>query len=530
MLSALTAKMPITMPNMGRKPLVFGKQGQSTDQATNDQAIKKSAQPPIRTYMPPARDSFQYEIKTAHGVKKDETIVESLLGGGQIFGKINEMLDEAERSKNKPWVMVNLYELQNPELYPERKSSPGTPGSTIHTGLLDRLINLHKNKKANVRIILDNSKQQPREMEKGQPKVLMEPNHNDRTIARLKAFNVPFVTYSKEASIKNHVKLLMTNNRKAIVGGMNWGNHSAVNHDGAVYIEGPDVRNIHHKLFQPDWVTSAGEDSTELAPIKPFRQGKIKVLQTSGRKSEQGARDEVLGEILHQIQGAENSIHAQLFVLTHKAVVNALLQKHKELQKQGKEGVQILVDEGLYKLFPNCRPGIQKLDDAGVPIRFFKENKATEEKLHAKWAVFDRKNLLIGSANWSSLGLDSKEATSNSSGMDTLGDEAEEGENEEPKIPSRTNHEIAVLIPDAPHVAGAFAKQADYDFAYRKGMVELSKPVSWNKKDQHKPWSEQPQQSVWQRASGLKRSHAESSSPQPDEARLPAAKRPRKEA
>ena len=68
------------------------------------------------------------------------------------------------------------------------------------------------------------------------------------------------------------------------------------------------------------------------------------------------------------------------------------------------------MDEGLYKVFPNCRPGIQKLDDAGVPIRFFKENKSTEEKLHAKWAVFDRKNLLIGSANWSSLGLDSKDS------------------------------------------------------------------------------------------------------------------------
>ncbi len=502
MILTAMAPRPANLP----LPTRFGKTGETDKETIPLRSPQKSPGPlgrqaPTRTFMPPAQDVFHYNIKSAHGMKQDQTIVESLLGGGQIFGKIDQILKDAEQSNKKPWIMVNLYELQNAEVYPERKCLPGTPGADIHAGLVDRLINLHTNKKANVRIILDNSKQQPREMEKGQPKVLMEPNHNDRIMAKLKAFNVPFLPYSNQASIKNHVKLLMMDNRKAVVGGMNWGNHSAANHDGAVYIEGPDVRNIHHKVFEPDWVTSGG-DVDDLARIQPFRQGKIKVLQTSGKKAEQGAKDEVLQEILTQIDQAKDSVHAQLFVLTHKEVVNALLQKHKELKRQGKEGVQLLVDEGLYKLFPNCRPGIQKLDDAGIPIRFFKENKATEEKLHAKWAVFDRKNLLIGSANWSSLGLDSKDSESelNSAGGDMT---VEEGE--EPKIPARTNHEIAVMIPNAPNVAGAFARQADHDFAYKKGITELSKPVSWNKQDQSKPWADQPPRPIWKKPMSPKR-------------------------
>ena len=324
MLSAVTAFRPVNQ----QRAIRFGTQEESKSKAKPLTLTlpHRSASTP-RHFVPSAKDVFHYTVPTSNGPKRDQTTVESLLGGQQIFGKIDEILKDAEQSTKKPWVMVNLYELQNSELYPERKCPPGTPGAAIHAGLVDRLINLHTGNKANVRIILDNSKQQPREMEKGQPKVLMEPNHNDRTLAKLKAFNVPFLTYSNQASIKNHVKLLMTDNRKALVGGMNWGNHSAANQDGAVYIEGPDVRNIHHKVFEPDWITSGG-DMDDLARIQPFRQGQIKVLQTSGKRSEQGARDEVLQEILTQIDQSKDSVHAQLFVLTHKAVVNALLQKH----------------------------------------------------------------------------------------------------------------------------------------------------------------------------------------------------------
>lgn len=490
-------KGTLLMAGTMRQSIIFGAQGPQQQIAAAHTAPQQA---PTRYFRPPAQDIFQYDIPTQTGLKKDQTVVESLLGGKQIFEKIDEIFKEAENatSKEKPWIMVNLYELQNRELYPERECPPDAPGSEIHAGLLGRLINLHTEGKANVRVILDNSKQQPRihhwnpdKSFQDQEKILMEPFHNDRTINQLKAYKVPFVHYPNEKTLKNHVKLLLLNNRKAVVGGMNWGNHSPVNHDGAVYIEGPDVRNIFHKSYKQDWTTSNG-DISKLPPIQPFRQGKIKVLQTSGEKSDQGAQNEVLAELLAQINNTQQSIHAELFVLTHKKVIDALMEKHQQLKANGQEGVKLLVDEGLYKIFPNCRPGIQKLDDAGVPIRFYKENRRTEEKLHAKWAVFDRKNLLIGSANWSSLGLDSK------NGASQLPVDSSEDEDEvKPRTPGKTNHEIAVMIEEAPNVAGNFAKQADHDFSYQKGVSALSKPVSWNKIDSDKSWKDQPKREPW---------------------------------
>jgi phosphatidylserine/phosphatidylglycerophosphate/cardiolipin synthase-like enzyme len=406
-----------------------------------------------RFYYPPATDTFQYKLRSKTGMQSDRTQVQSLLGGEQIFKKVEELLDSA-----KSWVLVDYYTLQSPELYPERSSPAGTPGADIQAKLIDKLIDLKKNKNINVRVILDNSKQNG-------PSAEIEEFQNTRTIQKLQENGIEVLPYPRDVSHISHVKIVMADNRQAIIGGMNWGNHSPTNHDGAVYINGPDVRNIFTKVFKPDWIT-AGGDTSKLPPMTPFRAGHLKVLQTAGKHSEQGTKNEILQEILHQIDQAQNSIHAQLFVLTHKEVVNSLLQKHRQLKKAGKEGVKLLVDPGLYFAFPNCRPGIQKLAAEGVPIRFFKANRDDEEKLHAKWAVFDRKNLLVGSANWSAIGLDSDTKQENAMDVDDGSQEAIEEESEALGFGRslKTNHEVALLIEDAAEVAKTFALQADYDF------------------------------------------------------------------
>jgi phosphatidylserine/phosphatidylglycerophosphate/cardiolipin synthase-like enzyme len=399
-----------------------------------------------RFYYPSATDTFQYQVRGGKGgTKTERTQVQSLLGGGQIFQKINEVLDGA-----KSWVLVDMYSLQSPELYPERTSPPHMPGADIQAKLVDKLIDLQTNKHVNVRVILDHSKQQG-------PSAAIEEYQNTRTIQKLQDNGIEVLPYPTDAAHISHVKIVMADNHKAVVGGMNWGNHSPTNHDGAVYLEGPDVRNIFAKVIKPDWLTAGGEAS-HLPRIMPFRPGKIKVLQTTSQHAEQGAKDEIRQAILHQIDQAKSSIHAQLFVLTHKDVVDRLIAKHRQLKRQGKEGVKLLVDPGLFFAFPNCRPGIQKLAEAGVPIRFFKANRDEEEKLHAKWAVFDRKNLLVGSANWSAMGLDSDDASA------TAGSSQEEALAMGFSHGGKPNHEVALLLENAPEVAKTFAQQADYDF------------------------------------------------------------------
>ncbi len=418
---------------------------------------------PVRHFMPSASDTIEYTTVGKDGPRSENTTVESLLGSRQIFDKVQHVLSTAKHA-----VLVDLYNLQSHELYPERSSPVGTPGSEVQASLLQRLIGLRQENK-NVRVVLDNSKQTPRKNEEGKLEGPFEAFNNDRAHAHLLANQVDSRLYPQKVASKSHVKILIGDNDQAVISGMNWGNHSAANHDAGVYIKGPDARNIFHKVFRPDWITAGGKRN-DLPFIMPFRQGKIEVLQTSGLQAEQGAKDEIRSAILQQINEAKESVHAELFVLTHKAIVDALIAKHAALKQNGKEGVKLLVDPGLFFQFPNCRSGIQKLAEAGVPIRFFNANRNTEEKLHAKWAVFDAKNVIMGSANWSALGLESQLETRKGKGKadkstTTAGTllDPELMYSAEP-YSGKTNHEVALLIRDVHQVGGNFAAQARHDF------------------------------------------------------------------
>lgn len=404
--------------------------------------------------MPSVTDTFSYRARKPEPASK--TTVESLLGGGQIFNRVDDILDQAHNS-----VLIDLYNFQSPAIYPEKSSPKGMPGANIQAGLVDKLIDLKKNKGVDVKVIIDNHWDP--EFKEG---------YNDRTIAVLRKAGIDVVTYPKFSTI-SHVKVLIVDDQFAVLGGMNWGNHSATNHDAAVFIKGPDVRNICNEVFKPDWV-SCGRDEKELPQMAPFAQGKIKILQTTARQSTDGAKDEIFREILNQIDNAQESIYAELFTLTQANVTDALLAAHKRLTKAGKEGVKILVDPGLFFAFPACRVKVQALARAGVPIQFFKTNRDIEEKLHAKWAVFDRKRLLIGSANWSNAGL-----LSNGKEEDAKPplDIDEDGKLERV---SKSNHEVALLM-ELPKVAQNFANQLMYDWKNAAFPILEYRAGKWRK-------------------------------------------------
>lgn len=114
MLSAFTTKMPTLL----RPTIMFAARGNLNIEPASEPVTPSHKSFTVRHFQPPAVDEFHYDIKTPKGIKKDKTVVESLLGGQQIFGKIDQMIREAETStsKEKPWLMLNLYELQNPAL------------------------------------------------------------------------------------------------------------------------------------------------------------------------------------------------------------------------------------------------------------------------------------------------------------------------------------------------------------------------------------------------------------------------------
>jgi phosphatidylserine/phosphatidylglycerophosphate/cardiolipin synthase-like enzyme len=113
---------------------------------------------------------------------------------------------------------------------------------------------------------------------------------------------------------------------------------------------------------------------------------------------------------------------------------------------------------------------VQRLAKAGIPVRFLQTNRDSDEKLHAKWAVFDQKNLLMGSANWSNAGLlcnRKKENAADSPPPSALESEDNpEGarpENSYPARLSKSNHEVALLM-ESPKLSKTFSQQFRQDW------------------------------------------------------------------
>lgn len=380
---------------------------------TNNPALKpvRFGKLPMTYGRPQATDT----IKHADGF---ETNVTSLIDGGQIFGTIDDVLTKAKKS-----VYVNMYGFQNSTTAPERTAPEGTPGADKQQAITGHLIKLAKDG-VRVKVVLDNSF----DREKGI-------NKNQTMIEYLRENGVEVVTYPEDAAHINHVKLLIVDGKKAVIGGMNWGNHSPANRDACVFLEGDDVANLVDQIFRVDYKFAGGDLRTVPNTGETFDNPDLKVLTTSPVESPDGGHNEIYEEILQQIDSAKESIVAQLFVLTDKAITEKLIDAHKRITKSGGEGVRILVDPGLYLKFKNCRPAITKLFNAGVPIKFLDVDWAAEEKLHSKLAVFDNEKTLIGSANWSKAGLYSN---------------VPEDDDEDQKYPqdglNRGNHEASLLI------------------------------------------------------------------------------------
>lgn len=395
----------------------------------------------LKMKMPPAMD----ELTLSSGGK---TKIETLIGGGQIFRKIEEMLNKADQS-----VYLNLYNFQNPRLYPDDASPTGTPGSFVQSGLSKKLVELADQGK-DVKVILDNHSDSKR-----------AENYNDKMIRHLRRSKVDVKVYPRSISVINHVKAIIVDNKYAVVSGMNWGNHSATNHDAGVYIEGPDVKNIVNDIFRNNWITSGGKES-DIEEQKAVKNPQLKVLLTASRESQSGARDDIYRELMTQISSAKDSIYAELFVLTQQDIIDNLIEKHRELRANGKEGVKILVDPGLFFALPNTRKGVHKLARHGIPIRFYSSDRSSDEKLHAKWAVFDEKKLVVGSANWSNVGLLSNRKTQEKS--DPMN-----------RRVSRGNHEMALSI-DSAEIAAPFVQQALYDWHNRSfPILESTDDGKW---------------------------------------------------
>jgi phosphatidylserine/phosphatidylglycerophosphate/cardiolipin synthase-like enzyme len=200
--------------------------------------------------------------------------------------------------------------------------------------------------------------------------------------AELEQGGIHVVAFPLERLTIDHVKLLVVDGIEAIVGGINWGTHSRVNHDFDVLAVGPVVDNL-ERVFRQD-LALAGEAAV-LPPPSADRQ--VQVLVTHPGEGIRAAA-------LAAIGAAQYSIDIEMFVLSDRLVLNALASA-------ARRGVHVRAI--LDPTQPQNAAAIAELQPSGALMRSYVQ--AGDELLHAKLGIFDRQTVLFGSCNWSRSGF-----------------------------------------------------------------------------------------------------------------------------
>ena len=200
--------------------------------------------------------------------------------------------------------------------------------------------------------------------------------------AELEQGGVRVVAFPLDHLTIDHVKLLIVDGTRAIVGGINWGTHSAVNHDVDVLAAGPVVDNL-ERVFRQD-LALAGEP-VAIPPPAADRQVQVLVTHPGG-----GIRAAALAAVA----AARHSIDVEMFVLSDRVILDALVAA-------ARRGVSLraLLDPTQ----PQNATTMALLQAAGAAVRFYVQ--AGDELLHAKLGIFDRDTVLFGSCNWSFSGF-----------------------------------------------------------------------------------------------------------------------------
>jgi cardiolipin synthase len=200
--------------------------------------------------------------------------------------------------------------------------------------------------------------------------------------AELEQGGIRVVAFPVERLTIDHVKLLIVDGTEAIVGGINWGTHSRLNHDFDVLATGPVVDNL-ERVFRQD-LAVAGE-AAPLPPPSTDRQ--VQVLVTHPGESIRAAA-------LAAIGAAQHWVDVEMFVLSDRLVLDALLAA-------ARRGVQVRVI--LDPTQPQNAASMTEMQAAGASVRVYRQ--AGDELLHAKLGIFDRQLVLFGSCNWSRSGF-----------------------------------------------------------------------------------------------------------------------------
>ena len=410
--------------------------------------------------------SVSATVTGKHNGRNVRTKVTTLIGPDQIFQSWIDTLH-----KTKEYAQIALFDFDNVKV-----GGRGVDGADVTDAWkmqqkVLEMIEEKARKGVKFQILLD-SHVETKYDKRGRPIYPREIN-NEGMYNYLKGLQeeglpIEIVSYPRELANIYHVKLLISDGKRAIVGGMNLSNHSAANWDACVQLEGREVANLQAETFHQDWLMarhkrepgkSLEELRDSLPEVTPVDEPAIKVLNTMPREYEQVGyepREEIGDYFREKLQSPTLAgVYSEQFIATHKVVRDLLIQRNQEGIP-----VQMLHSAGVIDKFPYCRNTVYRMEMGGVPVRYYPENEATAEQLHAKWTMLEDKNpakseVVIGSANTSAAAFETNV------GKGKRGDYPA-GE-EQPY--RRGNRDVAIVIPSQ-KIADVFKAQHQKDWEY----------------------------------------------------------------
>ena len=205
--------------------------------------------------------------------------------------------------------------------------------------------------------------------------------------------------------------------------------------------ENVEFARVMQELYdKPEYRQRFAEQRLDLVSVRPVENPVIKVIVNRPRigngrndKTDYGVPDqykelfgdfitgrETAGEYLKTKIKTARSMRAELFALTHKEIINIIIQRYHDSLKPGCEPFdpKVIISPDIIDSFPYTRTMHRLLIKAGVPVREYNVNTEIQQRMHAKWAVFEDEavgqtepELMLGSINWSAVGLEQNIST-----------------------------------------------------------------------------------------------------------------------
>jgi phosphatidylserine/phosphatidylglycerophosphate/cardiolipin synthase-like enzyme len=200
----------------------------------------------------------------------------------------------------------------------------------------------------------------------------------------------------------DHNKVLVVDGCQALVGGWNFHDGSQRNHDMMLSLRGPAATYL-GDIFGRHWEMAGGTPPSRLRLYPEEGPSIVRVAVTN--PDQQGIRHHLLTALAE----AHEEILVSMYVLGDDEIEAALIAAH-----QRGVPIRIILDPNIqaFSLPINGVPNIAvqlTLGDAGLPIRLYPVKPGGQ--MHLKLSIIDRRLVIAGSANWTTLGLDGNNET-----------------------------------------------------------------------------------------------------------------------